>query len=609
MTAQARISDVVSRTPEYSLVNLTKLSWRQPLVASTRLLLASGEIPARTLVRHDLSPLDDNDIRQFLSDYDVQRAETEADSAGVEGENPQGDRKTPEIQAYVYSEHDGDYSPADGVFEAQKSFAEIMYSEFSDRSRAGAVMSVLFAELGWQVRVIADVLGVSRPTVNKWVMTHVDEPLSVEDTVAVNTALTVYPTALIDVRNTEFRTKRSGLTWRKVVAMPTPEIATMMRALWRVSYRARGAKSTREERVCSFLLDLMLDLLIRRGMTAQNIASVMGMTHRAIFARLERSEVLNTDSGLWMSAHHIAPMINGFAADGKSARDELFTDADALLDGTVSHRPNGKSILLRVKTHAASAINPTPIVSVYALAAADRERSHLALDLLDLDHTSPNDLGSAVKKIARGKFRAAELDDDLSETRAKICDVLDRVRDGSFFDSEESPAADENIAGEIFGTNKYWFPSTKSRSDWRDGTVFAEALMVQATGQYDRDDESQNGTGRPGFGSVTYHWVPSSVLDRLVHIGFRDQIATETAAAREDRDSADSAAVLREFLPPAVMRAVDEWLSETEAPGDYERPAEFRGKSLLWTCLNRPTAVIGTFAAPKSLDSDDEKTD
>ena len=613
MTAQARVSEVVSKTADYSFVNLTRLNWNQPLVASSRLLLASGTIANGILVRHDQTPFDDGEIRQFLTNYDQIKSafakpldEIDAD-ADVDIDNDNSDDNELYETDVSVQLSDGAVVSVSDVIAAHRLFCEEMYNVFEDRSRAGAIVSVLFAELGWQVRIIADVLNVSRPTVNKWVMTHVQEPLSEEDVELINKALsrTRSHIVLVDVRNTDFRTRRSGLTWRKIVALPTPEVASIMRALWRVSYRARGSKSTREERVCSLLLDLMLDLLIRRGMTAQNIATVMGVTHRAVFARLERSEALDIDTKLWSPAQHISPMIRGFVSSGDNVTESLYLDADVAKSRTVSHRANSTSVLLRVKTHAASAINPTPIVSVYALTIADGDSDRLASDLLDLDYASPNELSAVIKKIARGSFRPVEVDNDDNVAVKKIASALANVR-RSPDDLSTSPDADEDVAAAMFGVDRYWFPSIEPRQNWKNGTVFTEALLIQATGQYDRDDDNQSGTGRPGFGSVTYHWVPSTALDRLIHIGFRDQITTEIDRAKTDVNPEDGMRVLQSFLPPVVMKAVRTWLDETEVADDYERSESLNGKSLLWSCVNDPRAVIELFAAPKTFDNDSD---
>lgn len=62
-----------------------------------------------------------------------------------------------------------------------------------------------------------------------------------------------------------------------------------MRALWRVAYRVRGAKSSVEARNCAQTLDIIIELLLRRGVTALNISRILGIQHMAVTQRSKKS--------------------------------------------------------------------------------------------------------------------------------------------------------------------------------------------------------------------------------------------------------------------------------------------------------------------------------
>lgn len=593
---------------EISAVNLTKLSWDQPLVASVRILLACGRVPSYALVTADDVPYDDGEIRQFLSDVDG----TAVDGVGED---------VPSVLARKLP--DGDHDFLTDVRSYHRAFADALYAALPSRSRAGAVMSVLFTELGWQVRTIAQILGVSRPTVNKWVMTHVSEPVSASEEAAIVAAAAAPCTgsdadgtagmALLDVRTTEFRTRRSGLSWKKLVALPSPEIATVMRALWRVSYRSRGSKSTLEEQVCSWTLDLMLDLLMRRGMTAQNLSACMGVTHRAVFARFERSASVGEEapeSRAWAPASEIARPVRCFVPKHLELPEQdswLQADARLVQRTSVSHRVGkrgtGGDVLLHSRTHAATETNQSPVVNTYALTSPATVDSETLNKLVELDTCAPSEVLDVIAAAAGSSgFVPLRASSDREALAAQCDTLLQRLRGAD--DGRDSPVTaalqDPDLAAAVYGVDRYRYPSVTDRSEWRDGIVLTESLLVQATGQWDRDASLQDGTGRPGFGRSSHHWVPGAAVGQLVDASFRDHSAADIARASADvPEGTDPSAQLAAFLPHAVSSAVNRWVSRTTVADGYDRPAEFRGKPLLWVCFHDPALALRALSGPK----------
>jgi plasmid maintenance system antidote protein VapI len=590
---------------EISAVNLTKLTWDQPLVSSVRILLASGRIPSYALVRADNTPYEDNEIRQFTNEYDK--------SAGVDN------AEAPSVCIRLLP--DGQPDLVTDVRSYHRAYADAVYASFPSRSRAGAVMSVLFTELGWQVRTIADILDVSRPTVNKWVMTHINEPVSEQEEALLNAAANVPHTAsdtdgasgraLLDVRTSDFRTKRSGLVLRKVVALPPQEIATAMRALWRVSYKSRGAKSTLEEQVCSWVLDLMLDLLLRRGMTAQNLAMCMGVTHRAVFARFERSMTVGENApegdGVWAPVDDLVHAVRCFIprdiAHSENETDDswLYADARLLKRMTVCQRlrsqGTGGDILLQVKTHEATENNQSPVVNVYALTApvnADVAK------LMKLDTCAPSAVMNVIKSAAgKSGYEPVSISSDREKLIARCDKMLESLRQRKSIPLNAA-LQDRDFAAAVYGVDRYWYPSVMPRSEWKNGNLFSEVLLMQATAQWNRDSDDKDGTGRPGFGSVSYHWAPAWTTQHLVHASFRDHSDQDIDVVMTDKsDGLDHALTI--FLTPAIKDAIDKWLDETEQPDGYDRPASFGGKPLLWMCLNKPEIVLDMLSGPKQL--------
>lgn len=579
----------VAELEPYQLVNLTKLTWDQPLVASVRLHLSSGDLPFTIPVSESGVPLEDRDLKSLilleLSD-------------GYKSVLLQQNRTGHYFR--------GDVAP----LHYQTQLAEWLQVTFDNRSRTGALLAVILTELGWPVHKIAKALDVSRPTVNKWIMTNASKPITDDELVMFNGAsdsiTSIINQALVDVRTRDFRSRRSGLTWRKATFLPSHEVSTMLRALWRIGYRVRGERSPEEERVCSYTLDIMLDLLLRRGVTAQNIAKIVGVTHAAVLTRVRRSEVLHNADGknrFWIDVNDIAEM-----RGGTLPLDSDVVDTDDLEKArrTVTiERPGwtkdlATDILFSVRTHVQSDKNPSPLPNVYVLTMAEaaEEFAEIPSDelheilpaLYELDSVSPGEVNQAISKAAEGKFAPIKVRSSSkysTEAHKRMLGHVIALRPLSY--EIDSPLTSNHVAAAIYGVDRYSYPGIVDRSYWTEKRVLVEALLVQATGQYDRNKSFS----RPGFGDVSYHWVPSEAIGAIIDLTTHEQSKTEIESRRVSSDPTKSSTlaeehlshVLENFLPSAAYEAITKWMA-------------LEDRSLLWTCLHQPHLVLEEYDKP-----------
>lgn len=576
------------KSGDSSLVNLTRLSWHQPLAASVRLFLADPEIVPTVLTDADRVDYDQADVAAFFEQFDRAVNVGTEDGCSLETVWCRSIYRAKGRSKIFYSilAHD--------IVRKHRNLVQQLLSRMASRSRGGAVFSVLMTELGWQVKHICILLEVSRPTVNKWVSRHIDSELTTEESRLLRELFSDSGAGLpLDVRTLEMRTRRSGLTWRKGLLLPPPGIIKIMAALWRVCYHMRGTKSTYEEKVCAYLLDLMLDLLVRRGMTVLNIAICLDVTHRAVFARLGRSAVVgfrgsswaaSEDAAVWTAPERILfDLIDGTARD-EEAMQRLRRDSGT--DECDDSDP--RSILVKIRTHKASADNPTPVVSFYVLSSPDYGAigPRGVSRLYDLDFVFSGDVGVLLSQYAQGKFTplimSHPLDDD--ERKAMLHLVHEIASMG--------PLDGDTVPAQLFGVENY----ALSPAHRRNGVVYTEALLMEAAGDYDRGD---------GFGTTTYHWLPVEMLDKLVHLGLRENYIVEVDAVRteEQKSSQFYVDALHDFLPPSISEAVQRWLRHRSDMSTYKhRPAAFEENSLLWMCLHRPQVVLENYTAPKSFE-------
>lgn len=131
----------------------------------------------------------------------------------------------------------------------------------------------------WPLRAIADVIGVSRMSVQIWGRDAVEDPELVE------------LAGTLDVPPLPDNARGSRVTGRKMKVDVPPKDRDRLKEL-AVSARQvrRWTPPNAPERVASHELDRRVLTYLNRGVTAMDIARAAGVTRRAIAARLERIE-------------------------------------------------------------------------------------------------------------------------------------------------------------------------------------------------------------------------------------------------------------------------------------------------------------------------------
>ena len=602
---------------DYSLVNLTKLSWTQPLVASIRLYLALGAL-------HTVLPVHVGDDKVDGALYTDDDLKTLIDSALLPD-----DKDLVDTAVYLKRSEDEQLSfPVSSIIPAQRALADRLDMVIGDRGRSGAILAVLLTELGWPVKKISKSLTVSRPTLNKWVMIHANDALTEGEFEALAEILEtpdssvqgedlVY--ALVDVRTEPLRTKRSGLTWQKAAFLPSEEIADIVRALWAVSVRVRGEKSSTDDLRCSYALDMFIDILLRRGVTAQNIGRIVGVTHAAVLHRWTRSRLWREGDEygklFWMPQDYIALAPEGFSTSEEDASG-LTPDMEWFRDATVTSRrrpeDHTEDILLSVHTHEASDVNEKPMPNVYMLCTTTAvgvepettpiETAQFARELYTLDDAPTGDAVKTMRNLvakhsAKVRFEPLRVSTSLLGTNFALNDLITYLHfGGDRVDTVAmSPLTDQVVLPNLFDVDRYGFPSIRNHRQWTDGVVLSEVLLVQAVGQYNRDADEQKAMGRPGFGDISHHWVPAEVLGAMIdlytHDQARDRIAYLQSTTREFSETHLRHAVGR-FLPDAANAVLERWTRESDFPRD-DQP------TLLWECLTTPHKIVARYDRPK----------
>lgn len=608
---------------DYSLVNLTKLNWSQPLVASLRLYLSLRTLPVALPIYDGRngpsgSPLSDEDLKSVIDE-----------AVAPDEESPSGE---PERVRLAW--RGGIYETAEtALLPTQTRLANVFADELDNRGRAGAILAILFTELGWPVKKISKALEVSRPTLNKWVMVHAGTALSANEFEILLDLLESevgagdlgYPAplqlALVDVRTELLRTKRSGLSWQKAAFLPSEEITDIVRALWAVSVRVRGEKSSTDDRMCSYALDMFIDLLLRRGVTAQNLGRIVGVTHAAVLHRWSRSRIRveGDEYGRdhWVSQDRIAGATGGFVPAGIDI--DLMTKD--LMGTTATHRraadEHHEDMLFAVHTHEASDVNTQPLPNVYVLCAVNglssiasssslspQVRAEVINRLYELDEAPTGDAMKAVRALAADyadvlRFEPLRVSTRLLGTEFAIDDlILYLDSGGTRVDTlPMSPMSDPVVLPALFDVDRYGFQQTTPHRQWTEGVVLSEVLLVQAVGQYDRNAESE-AHGRPGFGQTSHHWVPAeafgAIIDLVTHDQARERITHLQAADRTFAPEHLQRALER-FLPDDARAALERWSREADFAGAESGEA----KTVLRSCLTTPHEVVAKYSRPK----------
>lgn len=275
----------------------------------------------------------------------------------------------------------------------------------SDRRSELVTRVVINDALGWRMGELADMIGVSRVTLNRLLDEYRgDYDLSSE----------IKATEALDFRTDVQKIRSFGYELRPDRTVVPPENVKTLQALWRVAYRSRGSSSGGDKTRYACVtdaLDVYISLLMRRGVTNLAIAEAAGVTHRAVLDRMRRAR----------------------ARDGFLNEDEtFFGDRDIIglgfdYDGTYwGHGASGLAVLiatnpdstksprswLRVLQHTHGDVAGSPVVftSGGSFRRPDPKLAHLSDDGL-VAHSVVEDLATAndVGNVILSEFRTTLL--------------------------------------------------------------------------------------------------------------------------------------------------------------------------------------------------------
>jgi hypothetical protein len=130
---------------------------------------------------------------------------------------------------------------------------------------------------GWTINDIALAAGVTRVTISKWLKMDTEDEPSPSHPVD-------------DRRDYDAELRKLGYRWSTVHQRVPLELVEPLRALWRVAYTHRKSKSvSTDSRAAGDALDVLISILLRRGVTNFTIAETAGVTHRAVLDRMARA--------------------------------------------------------------------------------------------------------------------------------------------------------------------------------------------------------------------------------------------------------------------------------------------------------------------------------
>ncbi|QEM41539.1 hypothetical protein SEA_FORZA_70 [Gordonia phage Forza] len=578
------MTDVIDDVDVAGIPNLTKINWNQPLVASIRLAIYGDQLPVAYPVDPDtLEPFNDDKLKSLVkssSAFSDIKAECFVLDRVVQYAPKPKDEWT-EINLFM------------DVVRAANAFRH----KTGDLPRAGAILATILTELGWPVHLVLKALNTSRPTISRWIFMQQDETLSDSEIDAINECFVSGEFSyLFDFRTLAFRTKRTGLVFKKAVFLPNLSVYHFMQALWRVAYRTRGDKSGYQESACSATLDIMIELLLRRGATALNIGKILGIQHMAVIQRNRKARdvfgqiettmdsetygsYFENESDLHQLILDNAPKSNDLSRILEYTRHEFRSFAS-------EDETDMKAYLLQVRTSKPTASHPIPLPNISVLSAkptADALDSLKNLDLLP---------GYAVNSYL----------DSMSQRYAPAIPNLYRKNQDSLIsyfqevtDPPKSlhPLVNWSIGIRGFDGVRYHYPSVTRPDQWRVGRLLTEHMLLQATMQYDRDKHGL------GFGKTTYHWLPDEAWS-LVGVSDEDngkewiEHLLSTPPEEEGKNDTQVKAI-RMFFPKHHLDLIDLWLKESK---DKMLIDKTPGESLLWKCLHRPADILKEYPAP-----------
>lgn len=206
--------------------------------------------------------------------------------------------KTAVSQALKTIEVKFDLSPADDERNDRIEFLRLREFRKMGLMRPLVARVALLTSVGWKRTAIAEALDVSRVTLNNWLRDHT----SGEDTFRAygpdalegdpDSDVTDQVTApLVNKLTKTNAEKLGGVRYEHDKFVVPAGFVRPLSALWRVAYRARGPELTNDPEVAAAgdALDVLVSVLLRRGVTNLAIAEAADVTHRAVLDRMNRA--------------------------------------------------------------------------------------------------------------------------------------------------------------------------------------------------------------------------------------------------------------------------------------------------------------------------------
>ncbi|QGF20242.1 hypothetical protein SEA_SIXAMA_63 [Gordonia phage Sixama] len=578
------MTDLVDNLETVGIPNLTKINWNQPLVESIRLSIYGNRLPVVYPIEPGSGmPVDDEKLKLITR-------------------TPAGFKEIKSV-CYVNSrmvakvpEPKDEWTEVNLFMDVARA-VERFRRTIGHLPRAGAILATVLTELGWPVHLVIKVLNTSRPTISRWIFLQQEETLTDAELDALHDSFVVGDFSyLLDFRTLAFRTKRTGLVFKKAVFLPNVAVYHFMQALWRIAYRTRGNKSGYEEMACAATLDIVIELLLRRGATALNIAKILGIQHMAVIQRNRKAQDVfgqvettmgSPTFGSYFDGYSLSDMEEFVKKHAPSSKDLgrvlEYTSVDQRVFDEDEARM--KAFLLQVRTSQPTSSHPIPVPNVSVLAG--KGYPDALPELKELDALPGYAVASYLDKMP---FQYLPVSPNLYKSNQEA--LIDFYQDANDPPAGVHPLVNSSVAILGFDGIRSHYGAVVRPDKWKNGTLLTEHMLLQATMQYDRQKHGE------GYGTTTYHWVPEEILDRIM-------ISTEDHARhymdslpRSTPDSGERSQItvdyIRRFFPKHHLDLIDTWLEES----DKRKAKDDNEKSLLWKCFYNPAEILDKYPAP-----------
>jgi hypothetical protein len=206
----------------------------------------------------------------------------------------------------------------------------------------------VLVEMGWAKTDIADAVGVSRVSVDKWLVersfgaqTFTELPDILDPDTGENLTTSVYHpvTSRLTKRQLE---QYLDAAFKSTKFIVPPGYIPILQAMWRIAYRARRGSPTDADMIdVANALDVIITLLLRRGVSNLEIARAAGVTHRAVLDRVirvqQRGGMLNcSDDHTWCEAFLGEDLLHeryGYGPTSELFMDETLNENDWITCG------------------------------------------------------------------------------------------------------------------------------------------------------------------------------------------------------------------------------------------------------------------------------------